>query len=97
MYSCKKDQHEEGSVNQLLPNASLANLEQARKKLRTQTEINFFGFEYATQNNPNTVPVASGRGDEEVINALAYEIIMQNHTHHFVNELVAEVGYPFWN
>ncbi len=90
IFSCQKDFNSESEEEQI-------SFEEARHLLTSPTEIHFFDFSFASRNNPHVVPRLSGRDAQQSLDAFAYELLQKNIAHHYISNLVADIGYPHWN
>ena len=90
IFSCQKDFNSESDEEQI-------SFEQARQRLTSPTEIYFFDFSFASRTNPHVIPSLSGRDAQQSLDAFAYELLQKDFSHHYIPNLVADIGYPYWN
>lgn len=90
IFSCQKDFNSESDEEQI-------SFEEARHRLTSPTEIHFFDFSFASRNNPHVVPSLSGRDAQQSLDTFAYELLQKNISHHYISNLVTDIGYPYWN
>ncbi len=96
---CKKDFSVPAEIAEPIDwKVSQEQFDNAKASLKGEAATRFFDFDFAAQNNPNVVPVASGRDEnEDALRALCVELIAQNQQYNFASELISRVGYPMWS